>query len=106
MIESQSMRLSKFEIESIKTLSIRHFGSGTKVSLFGSRIHNELKGGDIDLLICVPKESQSTIRSKINFISDLILTIGEQKIDVVLDSFDKTDNATFLTTIRKTAIQL
>jgi len=100
------MRLSKFEIESIKKLSILHFGNGTKVSLFGSRIHNELKGGDIDLLIHVPKESHSSVRAKINFISDLMLTIGEQKIDVVIDSFEKTDNSTFLTTIRKTAIQL
>jgi predicted nucleotidyltransferase len=100
------MRLSRFEIESIKTLSIHHFGSGTKVSLFGSRIHNELKGGDIDLLIYVPKGGHSSIRSKINFMSDLILTIGEQKIDVVLDSFEETNNSTFLKTIRKTAIQL
>ncbi len=98
------MRLSEFEIESIKSLANFHFGKNVQVFLFGSRTRNQLRGGDIDLFIRNPGE-QLRIRTKINFITDLILQIGEQKIDVVLDN-PATKNSGFLKTIYKTAIQL
>ncbi|HAQ19825.1 MAG TPA: DNA polymerase subunit beta [Prolixibacteraceae bacterium] len=99
------MRLSEFEIESIKSLAKQHFGRNAQVFLFGSRTMNQQRGGDIDLLVRNPEGEQLTIRTKINFISDLILLIGEQKIDVVLENpFAR--NSGFLKTIYQTAIQL
>ena len=99
------MRLSEFEIESIKSLASQHFGHDVRVYLFGSRTHNQQKGGDIDLFISNPNESKLNSRSKINFITDLILQIGEQKIDVVLDNPGKRDSA-FFKIIYQTGIQL
>jgi hypothetical protein len=49
------MRLSEFEIESIKSLACRHFGTDVQVFLFGSRTSNQQRGGDIDLVICNPE---------------------------------------------------
>lgn len=99
------MRLSEYEIESIKTLANRHFGKDVQVFLFGSRTRNQFLGGDIDLFIRNANNKQLEIRTKINFITDLILLIGDQKIDVVLDN-PATRNSTFFKTIHQTGIQL
>lgn len=99
------MRLSEFEISSIKTLAVQHFGKDVQVFLFGSRTINHERGGDIDLFISNPNGRQFKIRTKIDFITDLILQIGEQKIDVVLDN-PVSRNSFFFKTIQETGIQL
>ena len=48
------MRLSEFEIESIKNVAGHHFGADVQVFLFGSRTNNLERGGDIDLFIRNP----------------------------------------------------
>ena len=99
------MRLSEFEISSIKKLAIQHFGKDVQVFLFGSRTINQERGGDIDLFISNPTGDQLKIRTKINFVTDLILQIGEQKIDVVLDN-PVSRNSFFFKTIHQKGIQL
>ncbi len=99
------MRLSEFEIESIKSLAGKHFGTDVQVFLFGSRTNDNQRGGDIDLFIRDPNGDQLKVRTKINFITDLILLIGEQKIDVVLDNQDLS-NSLFFNTISQTGIRL
>jgi hypothetical protein len=99
------MRLSEFEIESIKSLASRHFGTDVQVFLFGSRTSSQKRGGDIDLFIRDPNSKHIETRTKINFITDLILLIGEQKIDVVLDNQEK-KNSVFFKTIYQTGIQI
>jgi predicted nucleotidyltransferase len=76
------MRLSDYEIKSIKEIFLNVFEEGT-VSLFGSRVDDTKKGGDIDLFIQTPKE-KATLKNKIKFLVMLKEKIGEQKIDVVL----------------------
>ena len=99
------MRLSEFEIESIKRLASYHFGTDAQVFLFGSRTNDQQRGGDIDLFIRNPNGEHLNTSTKINFITDLILQIGEQKIDVVLDNQERKDSF-FFKTIYQTGIQL
>lgn len=99
------MRLDKFEIESITDLAQLHFGKDVHVFLFGSRTSNNKRGGDIDLFIRKQNGDKPDVRSKINFITDLIFRIGEQKIDVVLDN-PAMRKSQFLKTIYSTGIQL
>jgi predicted nucleotidyltransferase len=99
------MRLSEFEIESIKKLATHHFGTSVQVYLFGSRTNDLKRGGDIDLFIRNSNGDTLSARSKINFISDLVLKIGEQSIDVVLENRDMKDSV-FIKTIHQTGIQL
>ena len=99
------MRLTEFEIESIRKLAHRHFGSNVQVFLFGSRTNNQKRGGDIDLFVRNTDIAHLKIRTKINFITDLILLIGEQKIDVVLND-PQMEGSVFYTTIYQTGIQL
>jgi uncharacterized protein len=99
------MRISEKEIENITVLARIHFGKEVQVFLFGSRTNEQQRGGDIDLYIRNPGGIKLTTRSKINFIGDLIIRIGEQRIDVVLDN-QEAENLVFIKTILKTAIQI
>lgn len=99
------MRLNEFEIESIKDLAQQHFGKDVQVILFGSRTSDNKRGGDIDLFIRKQSSDQPDVRTKINFITDLIFRIGEQKIDVILDN-PGLRKSQFFKTIYNTGIRL
>lgn len=59
---------------------------GDRLWLFGSRANLTKKGGDIDLYVETNAETiDNAIKMKINFIRALEQSIGEQKIDVVLN---------------------
>jgi len=75
------MRLTEFEINAIKHCALKIFGENVQVFLFGSRVDNTKKGGDIDLYI--KTEVGNDFSHKIKFLVALEQQIGEQKIDVV-----------------------
>lgn len=77
------MRLQDFEINSIKSTVSHIFGNGSKVILFGSRVYDGVKGGDIDLYI-QPSDKDNLWEKKIAFLAQLKSAIGDQKIDVVI----------------------
>lgn len=76
------MRLTKKEIEAINKTFKEIFKSGS-IYLFGSRVDDTLKGGDIDLYIDT-NDKDNLFLKKINFLVSLKRKIGEQKIDVVI----------------------
>ena len=83
IFDKDNMRLTDFEKDAIKKSFHKVFNEG-KIYLFGSRVDDALKGGDIDLYLC-PKESNGDMhKKKIRFLVELDLTIGEQKIDVII----------------------
>ncbi len=78
------MRLSHKEIDTIKQKALERFGENAKVYIFGSRLDDCKRGGDIDIFI------QSTIIGdlldlKIEYLQSLEKELGEQKIDVLID---------------------
>ena len=75
------MRLSTFEIQTILNTFHDIFGKG-KVYLFGSRLDDTEKGGDVDLYFEVESE-ENLYDKKINYLIQLQNKIGEQKIDIV-----------------------
>ncbi len=77
------MRLTAIEIQNIKQCASDVFGKGSKVILFGSRIDDSKKGGDIDLFI-EPQQLTDAVRQKVEFISKVQLCLGYQKIDVII----------------------
>jgi predicted nucleotidyltransferase len=76
------MRLTAFEVNAIKQSAQEVFGSNVQVFLFGSRVDDAKKGGDIDLYIHA--QTGSDFKHKIKFLVSLEQKIGEQKIDVIL----------------------
>jgi len=75
------MRLTETEIKKIKKAFHEVFDNG-KIYLFGSRVDDSLKGGDIDLFL--DTVSTNKLQKKIKFLSALKQKIGDQKIDVVI----------------------
>ena len=82
----RSMRLSPSERHAIELTAREAFPSGTRVVLFGSRVDDARRGGDIDLLIepaCVlPADELVARRSR--FVSRLYALLDEQRIDVLV----------------------
>lgn len=77
------MRLSETERKAITSAVTRHFGPDARVFLFGSRVDDDLHGGDIDLLVETTLTEPHALHAKIGAITDIQLTIGDQKIDMV-----------------------
>ena len=80
------MRLEKYEIEAIKNISINKFGSKSRIILFGSRVDDSTRGGDIDLYV-IPDAyiDKKILRTrKLTFLVELKSVIGDQKIDLII----------------------
>jgi len=77
------MRLTNKELKAIKEYFREIFHEGS-IYLFGSRMDDSRKGGDIDLYIST-KDREDLVRKKIRFLVLLKREIGEQRVDVVLD---------------------
>jgi len=81
------MRLSKYDIETIKFEAKNCFGEDVRLWLFGSRVNDAGKGGDIDLY--VETKRKVGLEQKHHFMALLQLKLGDQKIDVVLNCGQK-----------------
>ncbi|QQV77227.1 nucleotidyltransferase domain-containing protein [Sphingomonas aliaeris] len=76
------MRLRTQEVQAIKASVAEAFGPSAIVRLFGSRIDDTLRGGDIDLHLEVDDGSQD-YRKAAAFRWRLFDRIDEQKVDLV-----------------------
>ena len=74
------MRLTPHEREVIRRLGFHHFGRTPR--LFGSRLDDARRGGDIDLLIATDLCPAEAGRRRIDLLADLWLELGERKIDI------------------------
>ncbi|CAK8711670.1 hypothetical protein GCAAIG_00970 [Candidatus Electronema halotolerans] len=52
----RAMRLLDSQIASIRTIVPQYAGKGCRVYLFGSRLDDAARGGDVDLLIETPQQ--------------------------------------------------
>jgi predicted nucleotidyltransferase len=79
------MRLSKTAGQVIKETAVRHFGPGVELWLFGSRVRDDVRGGDIDLLVEPKRPPESRARAAAELAAALQWQLGDQRIDVVID---------------------
>ena len=78
------MRLTAAQADIIRQTARRRFGDGVRVWLFGSRVDDSARGGDIDLLVEIGTAPDNAFRESIAFETDLQLALGDQKIDILL----------------------
>ena len=92
------MRLKEEQINLLKT-TLKNLSENAKIYLFGSRVDDTKKGGDIDVLVVSDKLTKKDLRIlRIEFFKKF----GEQKLDIVLD--DGTFNNSFNRHIFKKAV--
>ncbi|MDY7116701.1 nucleotidyltransferase domain-containing protein [Halomonas sp. SSL-5] len=80
------MRLNQHEIDVIKTAAAEIFGKEVEVRLFGSRVDDAARGGDIDLMVTVTQPIDNPAWDCARLEGSIIMKLGEQKIDVLLEA--------------------
>ena len=80
------MRLNPHQRQTIKQAAHTCFGADATVRVFGSRIDDSKRGGDIDLLISTSLTDPDAIaHAEIAFQVRVQQALGEQRIDVLVD---------------------
>jgi predicted nucleotidyltransferase len=80
------MRLSDRERETVRQAAKDCFEPDAVLRLFGSRLRDARKGGDIDLLIETSMIDAAQIaKAHHRFLSQVYAHLGEQRIDLLID---------------------
>jgi predicted nucleotidyltransferase len=78
------MRVTSGQIAEIKSVAAELAGAQARVWLFGSRLHDELKGGDVDLLLeCeLPVAHPALLAARLS--ASISRRLGGRKVDVLI----------------------
>lgn len=96
------MRLKTEDIKIIKSTLLSKL-SDAKIFLFGSRVDDEKKGGDID--IYVKTSTITTLKDELRLLTQLERNGISRKIDLIIDS-PKKNRQSFFNSIKNEAIAL
>lgn len=102
------MRISALEHQAIAAASREAFPAGTRVLLFGSRLDENRRGGDIDLLVEWPGPMVATdaVDRRARFTARLYRLLEEQRIDVVMTQAAQLDTRPVVEVARQQGIEL
>ena len=101
------MRLNDQQRAAIRATVAETFGTQARVWLFGSRVDDAKRGGDIDLLIETDQvDADALARTEISFLSKIQMKLGEQKIDVLLDYPSRKTRPPIFSIARQTGVLL
>jgi predicted nucleotidyltransferase len=82
------------------------FGSSSKILLFGSRVDDTKKGGDIDLLVECPGNSDDPYTRMVKAVSLIQRAIGDQKIDMIISDDISIDQRPVVKEALRTGVRL
>jgi predicted nucleotidyltransferase len=85
-LDHQPMRLSPKDKLAIEQAARECFPPGSTVLLFGSRLDDTRRGGDIDLLVepPAPLAPRDLVEQRNRFIARIYRLAGERRIDVLI----------------------
>jgi predicted nucleotidyltransferase len=97
------MRLTAQALQAIEEAAQEFLPPGSTVRLFGSRLDDQRRGGDIDLLIESPPpiDPHDQVRRRNGFLARLYRRLGEQKIDVLIVPMGCPDERPIVQTARR-----
>jgi predicted nucleotidyltransferase len=78
------MRLTPAQIDTIKSTAQAVLGEGVQVTLFGSRVDDAAKGGDVDLMIEVRQPLPEAALVSARIASRVSRAMHGRKVDVLL----------------------
>jgi predicted nucleotidyltransferase len=102
------MRLTTQERVAIADAARDTLAPGSRVCLFGSRVDDQARGGDIDLLVELPAPTAAvdTVARRQAFVARLYRLIGERRIDVLMAAPDGGAASAVLASARDHAVEL
>ena len=80
------MRLTAEQTERIRRAVRQIAGESATVSLFGSRLDDAAKGGDIDLLVSVPYPVSNPATLVARLVARVSVLLGGRDVDVLLSA--------------------
>lgn len=78
------MRLTDAQRRAIVEETARLLGPGARVRLFGSRVDDNIRGGDIDLHVETEGSPAELLDCELKFYARLIRRLGDRRIDIVV----------------------
>ena len=102
------MRLSTVERRAVESASRETLPAGSRVLLFGSRLDDSRRGGDIDLLVELPEplSADDTVDRRTRFTARLYRLLEERRIDVLVTLRGRQDRRGVVTAARQQGIEL
>ena len=92
------MRLLKEEASIIKTIILKYI-KDAKIILFGSRVDDNKRGGDIDIFVQTNQEV--TLKEQIKILTDIEMNGVLRKVDLVLKTPTSKEQPIFKTAIKE-----
>lgn len=99
------MRISPSEAAAIRRVTVEVAGQQARVKLFGSRTRDDLRGGDIDLLIELAEPTPDKLALSLRAGARLQVVIGQRKIDVLVTD-PETEETPLIRAARREGIAL
>ena len=99
------MRLTASQGNITKSTVDRVLGVESRVWLFGSRVDDALRGGDIDLLIETDAALPNRARALCRLYGALICALGDRKLDILLKD-PRTPDAPVFNIAKRTGVIL
>lgn len=78
------MRLTAQQVDTIRRVIREEAGADAAVRLFGSRLDDTARGGDIDLLVRTSRPIDSPALFSAQLAARLVRALGGRRVDVVL----------------------
>ena len=78
------MRLTIEQTQLVRKTVDTVLNAPSNIWLFGSRINDDKRGGDIDLFIETQSPCTNRAETICRLYGELVMTLGEQKIDILL----------------------
>ncbi len=96
------MRLKPKEVEWIKN-SIKNFDPSAKIFLYGSQTQDQLRGGDLDLIVL---SEHLKFTDKLTLLAELKSKLGDQKIDLTICTTSQSTTLPFISQALNDAVML
>ncbi len=80
------MRLSEQHVEAIRSVVREEAGPDAEVSVFGSRLRDDVRGGDVDLLVYLPYSVENPAWLSALMSARISRRLGGRSVDVVLSA--------------------
>jgi len=77
----------------------KYFGENIKIYLFGSRIDDNKKGGDIDIFI--DSKDEISMQVELYFLRDIYKFVTERKVDLLVKAPNKKEKSIFTTALEE-----
>ncbi len=100
------MSFSEEKLDIIRTSFKKHFDIEDNLWVFGSRVDEEKRGGDLDFYVETHQHPSNALKSKLAFVNDLWRSFGDQKIDVILNLLTVSLSLPIHSVAKQTGVQI